>query len=436
MPFNNVNRKIAVGGARSSTSINPRSIKEDMQESIHVLNPKMQAMQSMFRWFGRGPKPQGHKITTVQLHGFDPYDYVSAVTLGGAANLTPGYERYARLTIDQVSRPSTKDIMYYQPQDSFFIEKTKQNVEVVMTPTNAIKMNGAEITLPAALTGNTTGLSAPGTIVVKTKNPGLDILPFTASDVVYMGRTIHESQKIEAQGHEVDMLYDCNFVEHKECTFQMTEDQKNLIKIKHKMPDWERQQQMTLETFTLSNEMTLLFGERASDFSEVGRPKYWMNGLYNAIKTNVAVYNPDNITDWEVFMAHIMEDVAFNHCPNGNNKLAFAGAKFITNFNLYFATKRQLNNEVIKGPMGLNISEYVFGDNKLTLVCNEALARNTNMAHWCFIIDPKEADVRIVKDYESRYYQNNDERDLKFMTEWQGTIAWNIEQAHALIRTA
>jgi hypothetical protein len=44
-------------------------------------------------------------------------------------------------------------------------------------------------------------------------------------------------------------------------------------------------------------------------------------------------------------------------------------------------------------------------------------------------------ELRVVKDFNSRFYQNNDERDYKIMMEWQGTIAWHLEQSHALLRT-
>jgi hypothetical protein len=43
--------------------------------------------------------------------------------------------------------------------------------------------------------------------------------------------------------------------------------------------------------------------------------------------------------------------------------------------------------------------------------------------------------ARTVLDYTSRYYQLANERVSKVMVEWQGTIAWELEQQHALLRT-
>ena len=57
------------------------------------------------------------------------------------------------------------------------------------------------------------------------------------------------------------------------------------------------------------------------------------------------------------------------------------------------------------------------------------------MEHWCFVIDPKEMDLRIVKNFNTRLYANNDERLAKLAVEWQGTISWHREESMALLRT-
>ncbi len=47
----------------------------------------------------------------------------------------------------------------------------------------------------------------------------------------------------------------------------------------------------------------------------------------------------------------------------------------------------------------------------------------------------KEMDLRIVKNFNTRLYANNDERLAKLAVEWQGTISWHREESMALLRT-
>ena len=431
--YDNVNRIITPGNARSSTSINPKMLLEDITEKIHTLRPEATPFDSLMRGIGRGPKPISPKVQVMQYHGFDNYDYCSAVTLGSTVP-NGGYERFARLTLTQPSRYTTNSSMWYQPQDRFFIVATKQVVEVVATPVDTIRTTvSTKATFPALLTGDTTTTTAAGTVVVRNLDPA-PILPFTTSDIIYIGNALFQSQKIETVGHERDVLFDCNFVEHNDATFQITEDQKNWIKTRGTIGDWEFNQQKTIEEFKITQEYKYLFSKRSVDLTIPGRPKYTMDGLFNTIQTNVAVYNPDNITDWEVLMANFVNDQAFRYNPYGTTKIGLAGKRFVQNFNLYFRDQRRLTQSTPGGKIGLNFDSYQFGGFTLNLTRTDAL--RGPLEDWCFVVDVEAADMRVVKDYATRLYANNDERDVKFMIEWQGTVAWNLEQAHALIRTA
>jgi len=225
MKFSNTNRS---GGTRSSTSINPKSVLEDLDDKIRRLTPSATPMQTIGNYLGRGNKPRSHKIQTIQYHSFDNWDFCSAVELGSAT--ASNLSRYANFTLDQPSRPDLTGQMYYNPQDKFWIVKTNQVVEVVMTPTSSILADGTNpLTLNAALTNGTTTTTAAGQIVVRNTGPG-PITSFTTSDVVYLGRTIYESQNIEAVPAQRDLIYDCNFLEHKEKVINMTQDQKEIVK--------------------------------------------------------------------------------------------------------------------------------------------------------------------------------------------------------------
>lgn len=58
-----------------------------------------------------------------------------------------------------------------------------------------------------------------------------------------------------------------NFVEHKEKTIEMTEDQKEWVKTKGSKPDWDWQQQEMMSEFKIDVENTLMWGDRAIDMT-------------------------------------------------------------------------------------------------------------------------------------------------------------------------
>lgn len=428
--YKNLNRP----GTRTSTSINPMEILEDIDQKIRRLDPNATPLQTLGNIIGRGPKPKNVKVKVKAYHGYDNFDYCSSVKLG-----TGNYARFALLRLDQISRPTVKDSMYYYPQDTMFIVETGQKVEVVMNPVTSIKINGGYFSMPDnSLTEGTVSTTADGTVLVRAVTPE-PIKPFTQSWVITMGRTIYESQNIEAVSKQRDFVYDCNFVEHKEAVFSMTEDQKNWIKTKGTVPDWTFQQEETMKELKIDVEYNAIFSERHIDFTERGRPKPHMMGLFHAIKTNVSAYDPMSVVDFEAMFSNFLYQQAFRYNPNGFNKMGICGGRFLYNFNIAFREYRRTDSvgaNKIGKDVGLDLNTYVLpGQHKVTLTRNEVLRMDTPLENWCFVIDPSLMEWRIVKDYESRYYQADYERDEKIMIEWQGTIAFHLEQAHALLRT-
>lgn len=421
-------------GTRTSTTIDPKLVAQDFTKTIKNLSPFATPLQTLSGKIGRGPKPKAHKIQVMQYHEFDNYDYCSAVTLGTAAD---GTERYARLTLDQPSRPDLQSSMYYQPQEKFFIVETQQVVEVVVTPNAAIQLEeNTDFTFPNTnLTGNTTSRSQSGTVVVRNVNP-YPVAPFTTSHVVYLGRTIHESQRITATGAQRDFVWDCNFVEHKEKVLTMTEDQKKWVMTENSVPDWTFQQQEMMKEFKLEVEFNALFSEREIDMATTDRPTRHMRGLYHAIRTNIASYNPASITDFELMFSNFLYEMGFRYNPNGYNKIVLGGGRFLHDFNLAFREYRRTTDLKLPKEIALDAETYKLpGGMAVTILRTDALQQKTKLENWAFVIDPALAKWRIVKDYESRMYANNDERDIKLMCEWQGSIAWELEQAHALLKT-
>lgn len=425
-------RNIIRPGIRSSVTQDPNRILEDIDEKIRKLSPYKTPLQTLGNFLkNKGAKPKGHEVKTMQYHSFDPLDWISATTFNDAA----AGPRFARLTPDQISRPDTQSVMFYKPQDKLHLMETDQVVEVVMTADAALKVSGQEITLPTSLTGGTASRSLTGTIVVKNIEPA-PLIPFTTGNCYFMGRTIYESQKIEGVGNQRDVIYDINYVEHKETVLTMTEDAHDLIQMKGPN-DWIFQNQETLEEFKTSVDLNCIWSKRALDTTEPRRPKHHMKGLFHTVKTNVGFYNPGTVTDFEAMFSRFAMEQAFRYNPNGKSKIAIAGAKFLYNFNMAFRDYRRTSDmQGVGKEIGLDFqSYYIPGGYKINFIPSELLRSGTKHEDWCFVIDPTQGEWRIVKDYESRMWKNNDERDYKIMIEWQGTISWHLEQAHAILRT-
>jgi hypothetical protein len=429
--YNNITRP----GIRTSSTINPRRLVEDVDMKIRRLKADATPFLTLMSYLKRGPKPLSWKVQQMEYHENTNRDYISSVTMGASVDAA-NYSRYALIKLDSPDRPEVPSDQYYYPQDKFYIAKTDDVVEVVCTPYASIPISTTSTaTFAAALTGSTTTATAAGYILVRNIKTA-PLKPFSSSDVLLLGRNIYESQKIEAQPRQRDVIFDANFVEHKECVVQITQDQKEWIKTKGVLSDWDFLQEEAISDFKRDIENNIWFGERSVDMTVPGRPKHNMRGFYNSIKTNMAYYNPDAVTNFEELIQNFCMNQAFRYNPNGDSKIAFCGMQFLVNFNNTFREYRQLQNETKISEMGLNVNSYVLpGGFKLKLIRNEMLAQDTDMTHWCFVVDPVEAEMRIVDDMKQKFYQNNDERDVKLMIEWKGTVAWHLEQSNAILRT-
>lgn len=438
MPYQNLSRR----GIRTTTSINPVLILEDIDEKIRTLSPEATPLQTLGEYLGRGPKPKSHLIRVIQSYGFDHYDFATNVVMGQDNRPAgPDERRFARFTVTQASRAAVNPNVYYAPQDKLYIVATGDVVEVVMTPDDALVIGpNARLQVTNALAGTVTATgmsttSAPQTIVVRNILPR-PLRPFVSSDIIFLGRTIWESQDKNPPPHQRDVVFDANLVEHKETGIVMTEDQYKWVQFRIGDFDWTWQQRQELEEFKKSVEYNAFFSERSFDPNWGGRPKRHMRGLINVVQTNVTVYNPFAIFNFEAFFSNFLYTQAFRWNPNGPKKIAFCGARFLYNFNMAFAQYRRETDLDSKKKIGLDIQTYHLpGGFELKLVRNDIFRIGTPLEHWCIVIDPSEAEWRIVKDYTSSLVNDPRKRDVELIIEWQGTIAWHREEAHAILRT-
>lgn len=425
-------------GVRSSTTASPRSIVEDFEKYIHKLSPDAFPFQTLRTVFGKGPSPKGFKITTTQLHEYDHFDSCTSATMGTAGNQEL---RYARFAPQQLSRPDTRgQVLAYDLQDNLFIVETGQTVEVVTTPGGTVTLkSGASLQLTTALTGDTATTSAAGSIVVRNVEDAPLVSFAGGATIINMGRTLEESQDKGLTSYYEDPIYDCNFLEHKEATLIFTEEQKNLIQTRWAKGDWDLQTEATTNRHKRNVEHTILWGERAFE-GDREYPIRKMRGLYNAIQSNVAYFDPNQILDWEQFLIEHSIHQAFRY--NGerakNKKFVICGDAIAAKLSYAFKDYRRLTE--LKSPnldVSLNLDTFsVLGKYELVIMKHSMFRTGTNLQNWMFIIDPTVCEMRVRKDHTvETNFANKNERKIKFLIEWQGTMAWNLEQNMSLLRT-
>lgn len=426
MKWNNLARR----GVRTTQTVNPQTLVKDVDDRVRSLDPEATPLLSINEIIGTGPVPKSRKMEVMQHYTFDNWDSVSEVTVGTSAEV-----RYARLTLEQKSRPSVNGSMFYYPQDTFYIVATGQNVVTVMTPDAAYKVNGSEMTLTAGLTGNTTTRTAANTIVVMNIEQS-QIISFSSSDVIYTGRTIWESQPIEAQSTQEDVVFDCNYVEHLECVLELSGDQKKFVQQYGKLNDLNFQQTEKIKAFKKQIHYKLWFGERSMEMSQNNRPTYYTRGILKSIKTNVTVYDPTQTDDFERLVSNFMEEQAFRHTPNGRNKVAYCGVKFLSNFDRAFREYRRSDLSDKNPTPGFHVNKYFWQGCTLSLIRDETFRQGTPMQNWCVVVDPLESQLCVETNFKSRRYELPTDRDLKWMWEWVGGIRHHREETSAILRTA
>lgn len=418
-------------GKRMTTSVQPRDMILDIDKKVRELDRYKYPWQTISTIFPRGPKPKAAKLQTIQSDEYNHYDKITSAVAGLVGNTET---RFARITLEALTMQSYGGNIY-SPQDKFWIASTNQVVEVVMTDSKALVVNGGEITLSTALTGATATRSLPGTIVVRVVKQE----PFKApgnSDVAFLGNVLSESQTIYSHSWQYDNIYDADYVEHKDVTFEMSEDQYNYAKQAGGIDDFTYQQKRRINDFKKEIEYNAMFSQKAMELTPDGM-KYHMTGINDAIVTNRAFYDPATTLDFENQILNFLHSQAFRYNPNGTNKLAFVGAGIQKNFSQAFKDYRRTSKLAEIGEkVGLNLSTYeIPGGESITMAISPILQVGTPLEDWMFVLDPKEAEWRIMKEYESKDYTMPNERAKHIMTEWQGGIAFHREQSMATLQT-
>lgn len=428
-------------GVTTTATQNARNVKLDISDKINRIDPEDTPLQTLANYMGHGPAPINQKIEVTKYNSFDNFDYATEFTISADPD-----GRIAAMRPAQKTRPNATS-MYYHAQDKFYIVATGQVVEVIATPLGLSDIYPASMGSAGSIgSSNTipTGLSTyytdratmkPGYLCVRNTERA-PLVPFGKSDIIYLGRTIYESQRIEAKSSYRDLWYDTNYVEHKEKVIIMSEDAKDMIKTRTNFLTWLSEKEETIAEFKKEIEYSLMFSERAVNYDVENRPTYHMRGLMHSINDNVSFYNPYSTDNMEALFSNFMFQHGFRYVPNGNTKIALCGDTFLYNFNQAFKEYRQITTvDVKEKQVGIDIDTYKLpGGNTIKLVKTPFFRHDTPLEHYCCVIDPVEMELRLNKNYASKLYPSPDERDAKFMIEWQGSIAFHRPEAFALLK--
>lgn len=430
MPYNDSSRP----GTRTSATINPQWIVEDLSTEIKRLDPEQTPFLSILNQVSKGQPPTGHKFLQARYDSFDHWDRAQFISSGADHSETA---RVARLRLLQISRPNVTS-MYYHVQDRFAVPSTGQVLEVIMTSRERYEVGaqGSYISLDAGLTGNTSTATKGFDVIVRNVQPG-PIIPFNTTDVIYLGRSIRESQDIDAKSAYRDLWFTYNWVEHKEKVLWMTEDAMKMVQTRGSVTDWAFQEKETLNEFRRDVDYTIMWGQKSFNADVEGEPIRTTEGLIPSIQENIMLYNPYSTTSYEQLVQTFMNRQAFRYNPNGKRKSAVCGRLFMENFAREFKDYRRITNaESKKGDYGFNIQSYQFGDFTLEIAVTDQFRQHSDSAHWLLVFDPAELELRVKKDFDSRFYGERKERKQKLMVEWQGGVSPHRTETHALLRTA
>ena len=424
-------------GMTSSATVDPRTIAEDFKSEVLKIKPDQTPLITLTQYFGNGPKPTSHKIKTIQQYADKRYDKAIECKLG-VDLVGADFQRFALIKVDYPTHLTTRNITLYYPQDTLYIARTSQTVEVVMNDITSLEMSvdgSSKAVLPVKLTGATTTTCKKGYIVVKT----IEDVPFkgfSQSTVAHMGRTIYEGQRVGGVSTSSEDLYDYNFVEQKEKIVEMTKDMKDWVQGQRlEMPRWDRNLKEAMAKMKQEIEHMAMFGVRGVHFTIPRRPKRFTEGALNAIRTNVSVYNPHAVTDFEQLISTWCRDQVFNYNPNGTTKFALVGRKFLYAFNDAFRDIRRINGTApTERKAGLMMDTYQTPEGyTLKLIPTDLFS--DDMSYWAMTIDPKEMEKRTITEFSVRPVQAVDERVYRSVIEWQGAFAFHREQSMALLKT-
>lgn len=430
--WNNVTRG-GTSGVRSTVTVNPDTIKRDVDEDVRSMQREQFPIIEFSKIVGKGKPAINKKVEVMNHEAFDHWDEITATTIGTSGN---SEQRFMNITVAQRSRPQVNGNMFYTPQDTFHIAATGQKVICVMTPDYAYKVNGVEKTFSTALTGSgNTARSAVGTIVVMNVEPD-PIINFTTSEFLYTGRTIWESQDYEAKSSQEDVFFDYNFVETKDCLITVTSDQLDFYNAYGTIGNFTWQQEQKLKNFKKECYYNLWFGKRAMEITEKDSPIYHLRGLIDSIKTNVTVYDPRYVNDFERLVSNWMMDKAFRYNPNDVKKVVYCGSNFAKNFNLAFREFRRSELSDQSPSPGLNIRTYDFLDFSIKMMIDGTFATDTKYTDWAVCVDPLESLLCINKEFVQHDPTLSNSRKKTIAWTWQGTIRHHREKSSAILRTA
>lgn len=417
-------------GIRTTTTVNPDSVVPDINVILKRASPWRSQLSNLLEMVSETGAPKTKKVRIANYISFDPLDDCAFVAAG-----TGGESRLARISVAQSNVAQLSNDMFYQPGDELYLIDNDQAVEVVATP--FAKSKRAYGTVSDTLLGTTgTGLSAPGTIVVRT----IKAVPYRnvpLKQLQVLGRAVAEGQDYDTQPFQRDVMYDVAFVERIDTSWQATDEETKYIRTYGIPNDFKFQQEESIHDIKTNRELRLLMGQREVDMTDPKAPLYRMGGLLDYIRTNVTVYNPDATTNFERTVRTFMTEQAFKYTPNGMEKYVLCGLRALGRLSQHFDQIRRV--DVRSNPKlrlaGLDIQTYEWLGQTIHIVPYQHFRVGTKMEDWMLVVDVPNIELKTAMNFTVKNTTLANQRRESFYCEWAGTMLVHQEYTHALLRT-
>lgn len=423
-------------GTRTTQNHNPQDLLPDVDEMLRRVDPTLLQFTTLLDKMPKGKKPRTNRIDCREYRPFDYLDQITGMTVGISGN---NETRFANITVAQRSLIATTPTdMIYQPGDRLVIVETGQVVEVMATPTE--NLSGLP-SFSATLVGNGTQLPNPGHIIVRNIQPVaiIDLSSALPCFLKFMGHGFHEGQPMESKSWMRDPVYNYNWLGNTEKVIEYTEEETDLIMTRGSIRDIDFQKEESYQEIKTDVELMHMDGKGAFDAVVRNKPKLHMRGLLDFVNTNQMVYNPlaANL-NFEQLIRTWMTNQLFRYCPDGMRKLVLVGERlsdaFMQVFDVY--RRKDISGGQQANLAGVSFTSYEFNGRVIDLLTYRHFRIETPQAWWALGVNLPQIEARPHTEYRFRDATLADQRIIKHVIEWKGSMAVHLEETHALLRTA
>ena len=429
----------------TGTMRNPYEFVEQIDPKTYKVEPNIIPTLSILEHTRNAGKPNQPKLNYRMLMTDMQIDTLINPTFGSTV---AGYERFVRVTPTNAWNPNSAQIRYHCG-DHIYNPETMQEYEVVMTPTESIKIqegldsDAANFlgSMNTSVTGSSATRTAAGTILLMNVQP-FAIRHFTEA-TVYPGSKIY-ADGADRTGHATyqEALYDCNYVENFEFKQEWELESYEEFKVKFEDMKWSSTWKMNYEKQQIWENHAAIYGNKSYQVLGIngvtgnGHPKRTMQGILTGTQSFVTYYNPVGMSEsaWEKMFQGLIWD-QLNYYGDIEAKIIYAGD------NVLKALANMLSNRRV---VDMNLSAdkaIVMSTNTYEFMGKRIQVAPFNEFHfgkykdWLFAWDPTEINYYELVPRRESWLQLPHQRKVIRHYEHKFGITMPKEMNNVLLRT-